>query len=309
MSEDVQTKLAGLVSAHPVVLFMKGSRRFPQCGFSSRVVQILDKHLAKYETVNVLTDPEIRDGVKVFSSWPTIPQLYVRGKFVGGCDIVTEMAETGELATLLGDLAKASAPSAGKTPTVKISKAAAAAFKGAAESDDDHPRLVIDPSYRYDLYFDAKQPGDVAIAAEGVTLLLDAESASRADGTSIDFVDGDGGGFRIENPNEPPRLRALAPKDLAAMRARGEKLELIDVRTPAERATAKIEGDRYLGELGLDEALELPKDTALVFYCHHGHRSRSMASQFVEQGFTRVYNLEGGIDAWARTVDPKVATY
>jgi len=101
MSEDVQTKLAGLVSAHPVVLFMKGSRRFPQCGFSSRVVQILDKHLAKYETVNVLTDPEIRDGVKVFSSWPTIPQLYVRGKFVGGCDIAREMHANGELAALL----------------------------------------------------------------------------------------------------------------------------------------------------------------------------------------------------------------
>src|SRR5262249_16272911 len=99
---DVQARISDLIAAHPVVLFMKGWGRFPQCGFSSRVVSILDRHLPKYETVNVLTDPDIREGVKAFSQWPTIPKLYVRGKFVGGCDIVTEMAESGELKDLLG---------------------------------------------------------------------------------------------------------------------------------------------------------------------------------------------------------------
>jgi len=81
----------------PVVLFMKGSPMFPQCGFSAAVVQVLSSAGVKFKGVDVLTDPEIREGIKAFSSWPTIPQLYVKGEFVGGCDIVREMAESGEL--------------------------------------------------------------------------------------------------------------------------------------------------------------------------------------------------------------------
>ena len=97
MNDDTRTRLAGLVKDHPVLLFMKGHRHMPQCGFSAQVVQILDQLLPEYQTVNVLEDPEIREGVKEFSSWPTIPQLYLGGEFQGGCDIVIEMYESGEL--------------------------------------------------------------------------------------------------------------------------------------------------------------------------------------------------------------------
>ena len=89
------------IADHPVVLFMKGTPVFPQCGFSAAVVQILTTLGVKFKGVDVLSDPEIRDGIKVFSNWPTIPQLYVKGEFVGGCDIVREMYETGELTELL----------------------------------------------------------------------------------------------------------------------------------------------------------------------------------------------------------------
>src|SRR3984885_6506494 len=89
------------VAASPVVLFMKGTPVFPQCGFSAAVVQILTHLGVKFRGVDVLTDPEIRQGIKEFSAWPTIPQLYVKGEFVGGCDIVREMFETGELKELL----------------------------------------------------------------------------------------------------------------------------------------------------------------------------------------------------------------
>ena len=89
------------VTSNPVVLFMKGTPVFPQCGFSAAVVQILSELGVKFKGIDVLTDPEIRQGIKEFSSWPTIPQLYVKGEFVGGCDIVREMAETGELKQLL----------------------------------------------------------------------------------------------------------------------------------------------------------------------------------------------------------------
>jgi monothiol glutaredoxin len=95
---DTKTKISELVQKNKVLLFMKGNKSFPQCGFSSQVVQILKKEGVDFETVNVLADPEIRDGIKQFSNWPTIPQLYVNGKFVGGCDIVNEMHASGELA-------------------------------------------------------------------------------------------------------------------------------------------------------------------------------------------------------------------
>jgi monothiol glutaredoxin len=90
------------VKSNEVVLFMKGTPLFPQCGFSSRAIAILDRLAATYETVDVLQDPEIRAGIKEFSDWPTVPQLYVKGEFVGGSDIMIEMFESGELQQLLG---------------------------------------------------------------------------------------------------------------------------------------------------------------------------------------------------------------
>ena len=104
MNLDPATKnrLDDLVKKNRVLLFMKGDRSFPQCGFSAQVVQILDSLIPDYATVDVLGDPAIRDGVKTYSSWPTIPQLYIDGEFQGGCDIVREMYASGELQQKLG---------------------------------------------------------------------------------------------------------------------------------------------------------------------------------------------------------------
>jgi monothiol glutaredoxin len=102
---DAQARIADLVQKNDVVLFMKGTPLFPQCGFSSRAVAILDRLGAPYESVDVLQDPEIRNGIKEYSDWPTIPQLYVKGEFVGGSDIMMEMFESGELQQLLGQAA------------------------------------------------------------------------------------------------------------------------------------------------------------------------------------------------------------
>ena len=94
---DVNSRIADIIAADDVVLFMKGTPLFPQCGFSSRAIAILEHCGVAYGTVDVLQDMEIRQGIKSFSDWPTIPQLYVKGEFVGGCDIVTEMTLSGEL--------------------------------------------------------------------------------------------------------------------------------------------------------------------------------------------------------------------
>ena len=99
---DAQNRIDELVKSNDIVLFMKGTALFPQCGFSSRAVAILDRLGATYETVDVLQDPEIRNGIKAYSDWPTIPQLYVKGEFVGGSDIMMEMFENGELQQLVG---------------------------------------------------------------------------------------------------------------------------------------------------------------------------------------------------------------
>lgn len=98
-----QDAIKAKIESHPVMLFMKGTPQFPQCGFSSAVVQILDFLGVEYGSENVLADPEIRQGIKDFSDWPTIPQLYVKGEFVGGCDIVREMFENGELKQFLAE--------------------------------------------------------------------------------------------------------------------------------------------------------------------------------------------------------------
>lgn len=103
MTDDTQTRIQELVSANDVLLFMKGTPLFPQCGFSSRAIAILDHLGVDYESVDVLQDQAIRQGIKAFSDWPTIPQLYVKGEFVGGSDIMMEMYESGELAELLAD--------------------------------------------------------------------------------------------------------------------------------------------------------------------------------------------------------------
>lgn len=101
--EDVAKKIESQIANNKVILYMKGSRDMPQCGFSARVVNILNSYGIDYESVDVLSDPEIRQGIKDYSNWPTIPQLYVKGEFVGGCDIVREMFQAGELQTFFDE--------------------------------------------------------------------------------------------------------------------------------------------------------------------------------------------------------------
>ncbi len=98
---DIKERISGIVSENEVVLFMKGTPLFPQCGFSSRAVAILEHCGVAYESVDVLQDMDVRQGIKTYSDWPTIPQLYVKGEFVGGSDIMTGMFEAGELAELM----------------------------------------------------------------------------------------------------------------------------------------------------------------------------------------------------------------
>jgi monothiol glutaredoxin len=304
LSDVLRSELGELVRSNRVVLFMKGTRDMPQCGFSATVVRLLDELGSEYATVDVLARHEIRDGIKEFTNWPTIPQLYVGGEFVGGSDIVRELHASGELAKLLGvTVAEV------KVPAITVSPAAAKAFLDARESDADFVRLEISAKFGYDLFFGPKQPGDVEVDAGGLTLLLDRGSARRADGMAIDFVEGPGGaGFKIDNPNEPPKVATLTAAELKAMMDKGP-VELYDVRTEQERAIATIAGARHLDGAGRDRLEELDKATPVVFHCHHGVRSLAAAEHYLARGFKKVFNLKGGIDAWSASVDPSVPRY
>jgi monothiol glutaredoxin len=305
LDDTGRQRMDELVNANRVVLFMKGTRRAPVCGFSAAVVDILDGLISTYETVDVLSSPEIREGIKEYSSWPTIPQLYVDGRFVGGADIVREMHATGELGKVLGADAAPLAP-----PGITVSKEAADALRAAKDTDGEELRFEIDARFAYSLFFGPRQPDDVVVEADGVTFLLDRATARRADGTRINYVEGpEGAGFAIENPNEPPRVKQISPAELKAMMIRGERFELFDVRTPHEREIARIEGARPLDAEGQKHVEGLDRETPLVFHCHHGGRSQAAAEYCLGLGFKKVHNVRGGIDAWSTTVDPSVPRY
>ena len=297
-----------LVRSNKIVLFMKGSRHFPQCGFSATVVGILDKLTSGYQTVNILEDQAVREGMKEFSNWPTFPQLYVNGEFVGGCDIVKAMYESGELQEVLG--VEQPEEREIRPPAVTITPAAAKSFKEAAtEGASEVLRLEIDDGFQCDLHFGPKVEGDVAVSSGGVLLHVARASVGRAEGITIDFISGPNGmAFKIDNPNEPPRVKPIRPPALRALLDAGQ-VELFDVRPDGERAMASIAQAKKLDADGQKYLFGLRKDAPIALHCHHGVRSRAAAEQLLHEGFTNVYNLEGGIDAWSSEVDPSVPRY
>ncbi|MBK7774192.1 MAG: Grx4 family monothiol glutaredoxin [Sandaracinaceae bacterium] len=304
---STQESLRKLVQDNEVVLFMKGTRSAPQCGFSATVIAILDDFLDDYATVNVLADPDVRAGIKEFSSWPTIPQLYVKGEFIGGCDIVKELNASGELAGVLGRRPAEVAP-----PEVAVTEAAVTALR--EFHDGPGPlsvRIQISGRFEYGMDFDDEKPGDLVVTGPGLQLLFDRASAKRADGMVIDFVKGPNGegGFKMDNPNEPAKVRQVPPQVVASWQAEGKSFEFFDVRTPAERETAAIAGTQLLDDAGRALLEKLEKDTVLVFHCHHGMRSQAAAEHCLRLGFTQVYNVAGGIAAWSRDVDPSIPQY
>ena len=309
LDPGLKSRIDDLVSRNPVVLFMKGSRGMPQCGFSARVVGILDGLLDDYATADVLKDPALREGIKAYSDWPTLPQLYVAGEFVGGCDIVTEMASTGELHDTLGIDA---APLA--TPTMSVTRAAEQALVEApAGGDEDAGRLRfrITPGFQYELKLGPPMFGDVEVQLGSRSVLLDRATAMKAEGTVIDYVSGRlGGGFRITNPAEPPAVQQVRPAEVKRMldAGAGAGFRLIDVRTEGERAIASIGGDLLTGSLQA-ELEGLDRSTTLIFYCRTGARSQQAAEHFRSRGFTDVRNMAGGIHAWSDQVDPTVTRY
>lgn len=217
------------------------------------------------------------------------------------------MYASGELFETLG----LDAPSASQ-PTVVVTPAARRALEAAVAQHGGGGRelhLSVDATFESHLSIAPRARADVEAITEGITILLDPISASRADGITIDVADTPSGqAFRVDNPNAP-RVRQMSVRELASLLESGERFELLDVRTPEERAIAAIPGSIILNETEAARIESLARDTMLVLHCHHGGRSQQAAEQFVALGFSQVWNVVGGIDAWSQEIDPDVPRY
>ncbi|MEO8742676.1 MAG: Grx4 family monothiol glutaredoxin [Lysobacteraceae bacterium] len=309
MSLDPATRqrIDSLLQSNKVVLFMKGSPSAPQCGFSAKASSILSSLVSDYATVDVLRDPEIRDGIKLYGSWPTIPQLYVDSELVGGSDIIDEMLGSGELYTLLGLAAPDRTP-----PTLTVTPAAMAAIRSAMADTPTGVGLHLSVGADYEAQFQIKPISGREIVAEvdGLRVHLDAVSAPRANGIVIDWVDDvQGSGLTIRNPNAPAPVKSITVQELHDRIITGT-IDVIDVRPASARAIAPFPQSHDVLDADSAARIEaLPKDVPLAFICHHGSSSRRAAEHFRSLGFHDVYNVEGGIDAWAKEIDTSVPLY
>jgi len=304
---SVNARIEALLSANPVVLFMKGTRAAPRCGFSAAAVGVLDELLPDYQTVDVLEDAEIRDGIKAYGNWPTIPQLYVKGELVGGSDIVQSMYTSGELQELFG------LPKPDRTPPqITISDAAADAIRNALSDAEDGIVLTLSIDARFQAQFHLAVADAALIRsdANGIAIQMDLASAQRARGIRIDWVETpQGSGLAIDNPNAPAAVKNLPPRELKARLDAGEAITIVDVRPPEERVQAALALPFRTLDDGIEALAALPKNTALAFLCHGGSRSARAAEHFRSIGFKTLFNVEGGIDAWSRDVDSSVPRY
>lgn len=303
----LRSRIESLLQSNKVVLFMKGAPNAPQCGFSAKAAGALNALLPEgYAHVDVLSDPEIREGIKVYGQWPTIPQLYIGGELVGGSDIVEQMLNSGELHAALGVPAPDRTP-----PQVTVTPAALQMLREAAANAGVGyaVQVEVDPRFQARLQLAPADANAIAVEIDGLRLQFELAGVRRADGLSIDWVDDERGrGLVIENPNAPPKVRPISPAETAERVAAGS-LTLVDVRPADERALASANvAFKTLDEGAIKQLEALDKASAIAFLCHHGNRSAQAAEHFRGLGFREVYNVEGGIDAWA-DVDGSIARY
>ena len=306
-ASPVHQRIAAILQQHQVVLFMKGSPDQPRCGFSSKAADVLNSLTPGYLGVDVLSDDEIRQGIKTYGNWPTIPQLYVNGELVGGSDIMMQLYNTGELHQLLG----VPAPDR-SAPEIWISANAAQAIRaGMADEPELGLHLRIDGRWQASFQLAPIEAHQIKAQAEGIDVYMDVQTAQRAKGLRIDWVESmQGAGLSITNPNAPASVKPMSVKELVqALRSSTPPL-VVDVRPEHDRLRAPfplpadyLEGNR----LAALEALD--KTQPLAFLCHFGNSSRQAAEHFRGLGFTNIFNIEGGIDAYAREIDPAVVRY
>ncbi len=305
LKDSTREKIESIVKQNPVVLFMKGTPKAPMCGFSSKTVGLLDSILDNYKSVDVLEDQEIREGIKIYGDWPTIPQLYVDGELIGGSDIITAMFNSSELHQMFGVEAPDRTP-----PEVTITDAAAEKILEAMEGNEGIGlHFAIDAGFQSQFNVAPAEGHEIKVETNGITMLFDLTSAQRANGAVIDWVESmQGAGLTIHLPQAPEPVRQMSVAELKD-NLENNSIILIDVRGSEERALAQLEAAKSMDGETMKEIEAMPVDTALAFICHVGNRSQVAAEHFRKMGFTNVSNVAGGIDAWSKEIDPSVPEY
>lgn len=302
LSEATRQKIEDIISQDQVVLFMKGTPQQPQCGFSAKTVSILGGTVDHYATFNVLDDNEIREGIKEYADWPTIPQLYINKELVGGCDIVTSMFNSGELHEMLGLDKPDRTP-----PEITVSDEAAEQVKQAMSGDDNLAVIFsIDGNWQSQFQLGPAQGHEIETVANGIRILMDLNSAQRARGAHIGWSDSlQGQGLTIHLPEAPPPVKQIQVTELRDRLQSETDTLFLDVRNDDERKLAVIEGFQPLTQ----EIDELSRETPMIFLCHAGNASLGAAEHYRKQGFLDLSNVVGGINAWSLEIDSEVPTY
>ncbi len=291
----VRERIEQQIASHNVVLYMKGTPKMPQCGFSAKTAGMLDSLLSgDFAAFNVLEDESIREGIKVFGNWPTIPQLYINGELVGGCDIVTEMFNAGELHEMLGMEKPDRTP-----PEIEITDAAAEKVRAFLDAyPDQHLHFSIGSDWDAQFQVGPKGGDEIAAASNGITVLMDLASAQRARGAKIDWVESmQGEGLSLELPGAPAPVRQMNAAELQDRLNSGERLLIVDTRNEADRSARPLEIARPLDAELMAELKDADPALPLVFVCNAGVSSQAVAEHYRKQGFVQVFNLEGGVEA------------
>lgn len=297
MNEQTKQEIEKLISNNTCVLFMKGNPKHPQCGFSSNTVKILNEIVGEdFSYCNVLEDQNIREGIKEYGNWPTIPQLYINKELVGGNDIVTEMYNSGELQTMLGK------PMPERKPAlITITEKAKENILSGIENIGSSV-LMLSIDSQFNTRFSIEEPKGYELTSDvgDIKIYMDIGTAKRADGIEIDWVeDLQGSGLVIKNPNEPKSVNQISKNELEKGMADGVYSHIYDVRGEHEFLANSIPGSKRLDKQNMQEIENLEKHTPLVFVCSVGNSSQGACEFYRKKGYTNVNNLVGGVSVWS----------
>jgi len=296
MNQETKQTIENLVNNNNCILFMKGNPQHPQCGFSSNTVGIVKELLGKnFAYCNVLESSDLREGIKEFGNWPTIPQLYINKELVGGNDIVTEMYNTGELHSLLGMQQPDKSPA-----KITLSPKAAENIKNGMQ-DIGTNVLMLSIDAQFNTRFSIEQPKGYEIITEcqDIKVYMDIGTSKRADGMEIDWVeDLQGAGLVIKNPNEPQPVKQISKKELNEGIEQGKFQNIYDTRSEQQFNAQSIPGSKRLDKENMQSIEKMAKDTPLVFVCAVGNTSQGACEFYRKKGYTNIHNLAGGVAGW-----------
>jgi len=297
LAPEIHDRIEGMVTGNKVMLFMKGTPKMPQCGFSAQTAGALDTLLeGDYASFNVLEDNDIREGIKAYGNWPTIPQLYVDGELIGGCDIIMEMFNAGELHEVFGLEAPDRTP-----PEIEITpKAAEKIGEFLSAYPGQHLHFKIGSDWDAQFHLGPRAGTEIEATAGELKVLMDLASAQRARGARIDWAETvQGEGLKLDLPGAPPAVRQMSPDELQQRLNAAERIVVVDTRNELDRQQKPLDFARPLDAGLMAELKDADRSTPLVFVCNKGLSSQEVAEHYRKQGFTEVFNLTGGAEQLA----------